>query len=137
MLPNNITASIGIAQLKKIDLLQKMRKDIWSLYQNELCDSIKQPKDVDNSSDQHSYFTYCIQVDKRNELSKYLYSKGIYTTLRYHPLHMNGIYNQINQELPNTKLLNERALSIPIHPNMTIKEASYVASQINKFYDIN
>ena len=46
-------------------------------------------------------------------------------------------YNQINQELPNTKLLNERALSIPIHPNMTIKEASYVASQINKFYDIN
>ena len=137
MLPNNITASIGIAQLKKIDLLQKKRKDIWSLYQNELCNSIKQPKDVDNSSDQHSYFTYCIQVDKRNELSKYLYSKGIYTTLRYHPLHMNSIYNQINQELPNTKLLNERALSIPIHPNMTIKEASYVASQINKFYDIN
>ena len=49
---------------------------------------------------------------------------------------MNSIYNQINQELPNTKLLNERALSIPIHSNIN-KKASYVASQINKFYDIN
>lgn len=137
MLPNNITASIGIAQLRKIDQLQKKRKEIWNLYQKQLCSSVKTPMDVDNKIDRHSYFTYCIQVKKRNELSKYLYSKGIYTTLRYHPLHMNHIYNQSNQELPNTKILNERALSIPIHPNMTLKDASYIISQINKFYDIN
>ena len=39
----------------------------------------------------------------RNELASYLLQNGIYTTLRYHPLHMNSIYKQTDIQLPNSE----------------------------------
>ena len=76
-------------------MLQARRKEIWDAYQNEFrhVNWIENPVDAENG-DRHSYFTYCIRVRNRDKLAKYLLSKEIYTTLRYHPLHMNKIYNQ-------------------------------------------
>ena len=138
MLPTNLSASIGLAQLKKIDKLQKRRKYIWDNYQNAFSDveSIKCPIEADNK-DKHSYFTYCIRVKNRDKLAKYLLSKEIYTTLRYHPLHMNKIYNQEKVVLANSEKLNKEALSIPLHPRLTNNEVDLIINEIKKFIKNN
>jgi aminotransferase len=133
MLPTNVGASIGIEQLKKIDLLQNQRRKIWDYYQENLkLDWITHPVGP-NSNETHSYFTYVICVgDKRDELAKFLLDNQIYTTLRYHPLHMNPLYGS-GATLPNTELLNEISLSIPIHTNLTQEQVEFVCSKIKEF----
>lgn len=135
MNPSDISAGIGLGQLDKLNNLQKYRKKIWYIYQEEFSnlDWIKIPENA-NKGDKHSYFTYVIRVDKRDDLAHYLFSKDIYTTLRYHPLHLNDIYKQTHIILPNSDRLNEEALSIPLHPNLKMEEVEYIIEKIKSFY---
>ncbi len=139
MLPTNLAANIGIGQLQKIDKLQARRKKIWEYYQNEFLnyDFIKTPQDI-KGDDRHSYFTYCIRIPKRNELANYLLDKKIYTTLRYHPLHLNKIFaNYSKTQLINSEILNNEALSIPIHPRLRDEDVEYIVTEIKNFYKNN
>jgi dTDP-4-amino-4,6-dideoxygalactose transaminase len=135
MLPTNLAASIGIAQLDRIDSLQERRELIWNKYQTEFknINEIILPINPDESQ-KHSYFTYTICVPKRDELAHYLLEKQIYTTLRYHPLHMNPLYKQLEKKLDNTEILNETALSIPLHPRLTDEEVDYIIDEIKYFF---
>jgi len=135
MLPTNLAASIGLAQLDRIDTLQARRKIIWNTYQQALADvpGLITPSEAE-PGDRHSYFTYCIRVPKRDELAHYLLSEQIYTTLRYHPLHLNPLYRQMDVRLPNCEQLNQDALSIPIHPRMSDKDVEKVIEKIKAFY---
>jgi aminotransferase len=135
LLPNDICASIGLAQLKKLDKRQAYRKEIWEIYQKEFeeIDWIIRPQNP-APDEQHSYFTYCLRIigKNRDEFAKYLYQNDIYTTLRYHPLHLNPIYNS-NAELPNSERLNEEALNIPLHPRLSKKEIEYIIDKIKSY----
>ena len=135
MLPTNMAASIGIAQLDRIDELQTRRKEIWESYQRELANVpwLITPQEA-KPGDRHSYFTYCIRVPKRDELAHYLLGEQIYTTLRYHPLHLNPLYSQMDVRLPNCEQLNTDALSIPIHPRMSDADVDKVIDKIRAFY---
>jgi aminotransferase len=84
--------------------------------------------------EQHSYFTYVIRVPggRRDALAHHLYGQGIYTTLRYHPLHMNPIYRS-TARLPVCEQLNEEALCLPLHPRLTDDEISEVVSAVRAF----
>ena len=134
MLPTDISAAIGLAQLKKIDKLQKIRQKIWNIYQNEFksVNWISTPVDA-RKNDRHSYFTYCIRVPMRDKLANYLLENGIYTTLRYHPLHLNMIYQQTDKVLKNSEILNKTALNIPLHPRLNEQEISKVLNCIKSF----
>ena len=138
MLPTNISAGIGLAQIDKIDSLQKRRKEIWDHYQSEFGnhDWITTPVEAPTGS-KHSYFTYCIRVPKRDELAHYLLENDVYTTLRYHPLHMNPLYNQMDVRLPNCEVLNDDALSIPLHPRLSTDDVNKIVDLIVKFGKAN
>ena len=82
----------------------------------------------------HGSFTFCIRVPRRDDLAAHLLEAGIYTTLRYHPLHLNGLYGQTNQRLKNCERLNEEALSIPLHPRLTDDDVAKVIRTIQQFY---
>ncbi|HOF59754.1 MAG TPA: DegT/DnrJ/EryC1/StrS family aminotransferase [Candidatus Syntrophosphaera sp.] len=134
MLPNNITAAIALAQLGKIDILQGVREKFFARYQKELqgVGDLALPPNPE-TWETHSYFTYVIRTSRRDELAHYLLDRGIYTTLRYHPLHMNKIYNS-QVVLPNCELLNETALSLPLHPNLSDADMDMIISSIKEFY---
>jgi aminotransferase len=133
MLPTNIAAAIGLAQLNKIDDLQAYRKKIWDIYQNEFAgiDWIVRPPDP-KEHEKHSYFTYVVRVPQRDKLARFLFDAGIYTTLRYHPLHLNKLYKS-NAKLPNSELLNEDSLSIPLHPNLSMENVEFIVDKIKNF----
>ena len=134
-LPNDIAASIGLAQLRKLDDLQAYRKKIWGVYQREFAELEWLIRPVNAAEDeQHSYFTYFVRVPggKRDQFAKYLYSQGIYTTLRYHPLHMNPIYGSTTQ-LSNCEQLNEVGLNIPLHPNLSNSDVDKILTTVKAF----
>jgi dTDP-4-amino-4,6-dideoxygalactose transaminase len=132
MLPTNIAAAIGLAQLDKIDELQKYRKTIWDIYQREFSDVswITCPPEADEH-EKHSYFTYVVRVPGRDRLAKHLFENDIYTTLRYHPLHLNPLYKS-KAKLKNAEVLNEDSLSLPLHPNLTLDQVSFIIDKVKK-----
>ncbi len=134
-LPNDINASIGLAQLRKLDKLQAYRKQIWELYQREFGELgwLHCPRDPE-PDEQHSYFSYFVRIpgNRRDRFAKYLYSYGIYTTLRYHPLHMNAIYKSAVR-LPNCERLNDEGLNLPLHPNLSASDVDKIISTVKAF----
>ncbi len=133
MNPSDISAAIGLEQLENLDNLQEYRKKIWDLYQKEFNNEDWIIKPVDASLDsKHSYFTYSIRVPNRDSFAQYLFDNGIYSTLRYHPLHLNQLYNS-NKKLPNSEILNEEAISIPLHPNLSENEIWKVIETVKSF----
>jgi dTDP-4-amino-4,6-dideoxygalactose transaminase len=134
-LPNDISASIALAQLRKLDQLQKYRKELWERYQEEFAGISWLVRPADPETDeQHSYFTYCVRIlgGNRDRFAHYLYDKGIYSTLRYHPLHLNPIYKS-NAKLPASEQLNEEALSLPLHPRLSERDVNKILRTVKRF----
>ena len=117
MLPTNLAACIGIVQLDKIDGYQAYRRKIWERYTDAFSGSDIICPCGPSANETHSWFTYVIRTKERDALAKYLLENGVYTTLRYHPLHLNALYGP-QPSLPNCEQLNEEALSLPLHPNL-------------------
>jgi dTDP-4-amino-4,6-dideoxygalactose transaminase len=134
-LPSDVAAAIGLAQLKKLDDMQAYRKRIWDRYQKEWAslEWLVQPVGPD-ANEKHSYFTYCVRVlgGNRDKFAKYLLDSKIYTTLRYHPLHLNAIYKS-DAKLPVSEQLNEEALSLPIHPNLSDADVTKIIDAVANF----
>jgi len=135
MLPTNIAAAIGQVQLERLDQLQARRRAIWETYQSAFASvpEVIRPPEA-RAGDQHGYFTYCIRVPRRDELATAMLAEGIYTTLRYHPLHLNPLYRQTDRRLPSTERLNDEALSIPLHPRLTDDEVAKVIRAVRSFF---
>jgi dTDP-4-amino-4,6-dideoxygalactose transaminase len=135
MIPNDVCAAIGLAQLRKLDANQQRRKAIWDHYQRALVDlaCLSPPVDA-GPKERHSHFTYAVGVvsGARDRLVTYLYDRGIYTTLRFHPLHLNRVYGS-RARLPVCERLNAEGLSLPLHPHLSDEDVSTVVETVRAF----
>jgi len=135
VIPDDIGASIGLAQLKKLDAHQQYRKWIWDTYQDAFGEISWLHLPIGpEKNEQHSYFTYLVRLNngKRDQLAKYLYENGIYSSLRFHPLHLNKIYGS-DAKLPNSELLSETALNLPLHPGLSEDDVNKIIDTIKAF----
>jgi dTDP-4-amino-4,6-dideoxygalactose transaminase len=130
VLCNDVCAGIALEQLRRLPELQARRNQIWDFYQSNL-----RHVSLPQLSESHSRFTYFIRCKKRDQLAHYLKDNGVYSTLRYSPLHLLSLYGQQEVWLPNTERLAEEGLNIPLHPGMTLEDAKRVVCIINAFYD--
>ncbi len=134
---NDIAAAIGLAQLRGLDRMQQRRRDIWTTYQQELGPLawLRQPVDA-AAHEQHSYFTYLVRIDAaegtRDRLAHWLYDRGIYTTLRYQPLHLTSYYST-GTSLPVSETLTVAALNLPLHPRLSDDDVARVIDAISAF----
>ncbi|MFN8171173.1 MAG: DegT/DnrJ/EryC1/StrS family aminotransferase [Candidatus Nanopelagicales bacterium] len=134
MLPTSISAAIGLVQLDRLGTLQDRRAKLWRMYDGLLGVEERIGLPVGESGfGEHSHFTYCIRVDRRDELARHLLDHDIYTTLRYPPMHLYPIYGQTDVRLPNCELLNETALNVPLHPRLTDADVERVCELIIDF----
>lgn len=138
MLPTNIAASIGLAQLERRFVLQKRREQIWNYYLDQLAGvgDLILPIGAEDGNE-HSFFTFVIATSHRDSLARYLLSRDIYTTLRYQPLNEYPVFGQTHVELANTKWISDSALSIPLHPRLSDMEMEAVVKSIVSYFRVN
>lgn len=133
MLPTDLEASIALVQLERLAENQQKRREIWDKYQTAFADLDWLIRPAEPAPyEQHGYFSYFIQIPQRDALAHYLLENGIYTTLRYHPLHLNPIYDS-PQKLTASEHLNEVGLNIPLHPRLSEEEVAFIIDKINDF----
>ena len=136
LLANDVSAAIAHAQLDKLDRLQQRRRQLWGRYQAALADLAWLARPVDEAAgERHSFFTYCVRVHgdgARDALAHHLYQRGIYTTLRYHPLHLSGMGTP-GAALPVSEALSECALNLPLHPRLSDHDVATVIDAVHAF----
>jgi len=138
---SDITAALGIAQLKKIDEIIEMRRKNAERLSAKLSQigEIGLPHPPDSFS--HVYQLYTIQVrdgrEKRDALAAYLAQKGIMTKVYFYPVHLSHYYrNELGYrcELPATERLSEQVLTLPMYPTLTEEEIDYIAGEVVTFF---
>ena len=120
-------------KLNKLSKLNLKRKKIADDYDKK----INNKKILKLTYSKNSvYHQYVILVKKRNELIKYLKKSNIQYGFHYpyaiHELHVFKEYFK-NEKFPNSEMLSRYGISIPIDPNLTKKQISYVINKLNSF----
>ena len=131
---NDVSAAIGLEQLKKLPHFLSRRKQIWGAYQKELSgiEAIRCPPEPLPGATT-SYYLYWIQLPKgRDSLAAYLAENDVYTTFRYYPLHLVG-YFKAQCRLPNAEEASRTTLNLPLHQNMTDKDVDKICSLVKSF----
>ena len=125
----DLTAAIGLEQMKKLPKNLEYRRHIQSRYNNELDMKIGRPA----WSETVQY--YCARVDAeiRNDLINYLADRKIHTSVHFKPLHLYQIVKQ-NREYPVADQEWRRLISLPCHPGMTEEDISYVIYWVNQYF---
>ena len=124
---NEFSAVIGLAQLKKLDKLNNIRKNIARVYHKQLNVERKIPFDK-----RCSYHLYWICVKNRNKFRKDLNNQGIETGTHYRPIHKLSFYKN-SKNILNTEKAEKQIVTIPIHANLTSSQLDYIVKSINKF----
>jgi dTDP-4-amino-4,6-dideoxygalactose transaminase len=124
---NEFSAVIGLAQLKKLDRLNNIRKTIAKFYDKQI--------DVEHKTlfnKDCSYHLYWILVKNRKHFQEKMWKAGIETGTHYKPIHTMKMY-QNNTVLPNTERIGKQIVTIPIHPNLKKFEIDKIVDLVNKF----
>jgi len=130
---NDITAVIGLAQLKVLDEHNLIRREYAQRYDEAFKDVswIKLPVEKDYAySCRHNYV---VKVPLRNELNGYLSTKGISTGVHYEPIHHFKVFGEVKADLPITERVWPRLLTLPLYPSMTEGEFDKVVTEVIMF----
>ncbi|MBI1829451.1 MAG: DegT/DnrJ/EryC1/StrS family aminotransferase [Thaumarchaeota archaeon] len=126
---NEISAAIGLIQLKKLDRLNKVRRKISKRYFKEL--------NLENKmfySEDCAFHFYWIRVKNRAKFMKKMKEKGIETGIHYKPVHLMRYYKS-NTKLPITEKIGSEIVSLPTHPNLTEKDVDRIIFAVNKLQE--
>lgn len=136
---NDVTANIGLVQLDRLPDFLARREKIARFYTESL-NSISgiTVEPAPREGDVMTHYLYWIQLEKRDELARYLLNRDIYTTFRYWPLHWVTKFNHNkDKRLPNAEIAATTTLNIPCHHALTDVEVEQVVSAIKDFAKSN
>jgi dTDP-4-amino-4,6-dideoxygalactose transaminase len=135
-------AVLGV-KMKHIDYWTECRRNVAARYMELLSgiDELILPAEMPYAK--HVYHLFVIQVAKggksqRDELAKFLNDNGISTGLHYPvPLHLQKCFDNLGYkkgDFPITEQLAESGISLPMYPELTEDQLSYVTGKIKEFY---
>lgn len=138
----DLQASLGIAQLRKCDVMRARRAALAERYNDALAslDCFETPQLP--LEGQHAWHLYVIQVNSsvlridRNRVIEELKRRGIGTSVHFIPLHLHTLYQEKlgyrTGQFPNAEEHFERAISLPIYPGMTNEDSSRVIEALQE-----
>lgn len=135
---SNILASLGLAQLKKVDEIIEMRRCIAERYSSMLRKKVPLASPMIAPVDyKHVHQLFSIRVPDRDGLMQSLTEKGIMTKIYFPPVHLSHYYlNELGYRvsLPITEKISNEVISLPIYPGMFLEEVDIVVNAISDYY---
>ena len=137
---NDIEASIGVAQLGRLEEMNRKRIENAEFLNGELKDvgGIAVPEKKENTK--HVYHQYVIKVTpefplSRDELKKFLAEKEIGSAIHYpKPIHEQPFYSSQGYavECPVAVEAAKQVLSLPVYPSLEKEQLVYVAESVKE-----
>ncbi len=138
---SDIAASIGVAQLERLEALQQRRDEIASRYIASLrgVRGLSFQRFIEGRDDRMSWCMFAILIDERitrvdrDQLVKELRRRKIGTSVHYIPTHWFTAYRKMaGRPLPNTEAIAGRILSLPLYPGMSDGDVTDVAEAVRE-----
>ena len=137
----DISAAIGLVQIRRYAELLKRRRDIIERYNEVLKDCNVQVLNhygEDHQSSGHLYLVRLLGRDSvyRNEVISRMAERGIACNVHYKPLPMMTAYRNLGfkmEDFPNAFCQFENEVTLPLHTRLTDEDVEYV---IGNFVDI-
>jgi len=134
---DSIQAAVLTVKLKYLDKWNEKRRQNAKIYDRILADSpVTCPKIEPNNFS--TYHQYTIRAPKRDDLQKFLASKGIGSAIFYpKPLHLQECFSRYGYkqgDLPVCEKLCAEVLSLPTYPELQPGQVEYAANTVLEFY---
>lgn len=121
---NDISAVMGIDQLRHLDNNNARRRDIAKEYHDRLECNYKMPYNRDCC-----YHLYWILVRDRDEFRRKMSELGIETGTHYPSIDRYSYFNEV--KLPVTHYVSDHIVTLPIHPNLENSDLDMIIKSAN------
>lgn len=132
---DELQAAVLQVKLKKLSRENEKRGKIAQRYREELSNlPVKFQKTMVKGK--HANHLFVIITKERDNLKKYLKSRGISCDIHYpYPTYTQPAFRQFKQErLTVTEDIQTKILSLPIYPHLSTKDQGKIIFEINNFY---
>ena len=127
---NTVNAAIGRIQLKHLDEKNSRRREIVSIYKENLIEDCILPENKDGKS---VYHQIVIRHKNRDKIRKELTNNDIGSAIYYEkPIHMQPFYLEYDYKLPNSEKFAKEVLSLPSYPSLTNDQLLEICECVNK-----
>jgi len=124
---DEIRASLGISQLKRIKKLNSFRSRAYRYYNMKLqgIEGVTTPTPIRDET--NVCHLYIVKIDEkykmsRDQLFRKLSENGITATVHYKPLHLFSAYKKLirnNDDLRNSEQVYDEIISLPFYPQIS------------------
>jgi dTDP-4-amino-4,6-dideoxygalactose transaminase len=138
---NEISAAIGLSQLRRLPEFIRRRNEIAKYFDQELSriSGIK-PLNIPRNalSNYYKYVAFLSQEIPRDSFKQKLREKGVKLSgeVYWPPLHMQPVYGRLLKvkegDFPATEDACRRMICLPVYSQMTMNEAQYVIEKIKE-----
>lgn len=135
---NDVTASLGLAQLRRLNDNNERRRRIVRIYYEQLGDlnwlQLPSRTEEDGSYAWH-LFAVRTPANRRDDMIQWLLEHGVSAGVHYRPLYHHAALSAYGDaaRLPVTEHEWQRLVTIPLFPDMTDAEIDQVVSAIRSF----
>lgn len=130
---NDLAASIGLAQLERLDEMNAHRSAVIRRYLNGIAglETIKPLLPFEPET--YVYQMFGVRAEKRDELMIYLKSQGIATGCHYTPLSIQPLFHTWGKNCPYVENEHMKFITLPLHAELTNEEIDYIIEKIKLF----
>lgn len=135
---DSVQAAMLRVKLRRLEEVTRRRRENAGWYREALagCPGLHCPQD--RPEEFSVYHTFVVQCDRRDDLRKYLESKGIGSVIHYPiPIHLMQVGRKLGFQpgmFPVTERLAGRILSLPIYTQITKDQIVMISREILGFY---
>lgn len=129
---NDLSASIGLEQLKKLPMMNRVRSELISRYMQGLSTVSEVLPVVPYEPQNYSYQMFGIRVSNKNETILHLKSKGIATGCHYTPLSVQPLFAEWGHNCPYIENEIHKCITLPLHVRLQSEEVDYILESIKE-----
>lgn len=127
---NTINAAMGRIQLKHLDEKNSRRREIVSIYRENLIEDCILPE---NDNGKSVYHQIVIRHKNRDKIREELTNNDIGSAIYYEkPIHLQPLYLEYDYKLPNSEKFAKEVLSLPSYPSLTNDQLLEICEHVNK-----
>ena len=130
---NDIPAAIGLVQLKKLENLNRRRREIAAIYTKAFSGLAWLKTPVEKSYAHSAQHNYVVKVIHRDRFMEYLAKKGISTGVHYYPNHLYNLYKPFYRKLPVAEKIWQHLVTLPLYPDLAQSQIDHIIETVINF----
>lgn len=134
----DISAALGISQLRRYNQILTKRREIVDLYNKNLNKSVFSKVNHISNNNLSSFHLYPVRIlgkteEERNKIITKLYQAGINSNVHYKPLPMLSAYKKLGFKISsfsNSYNMYQNEITLPLHTLLTYEEINYITKTL-------